>query len=87
MLASCVTLAAPPSVVTSVKVHTKSTSMTLTWKEPSNNGSPITAYYIDIGEKELIFVSPDLNEYNIDEVLPDTIYKLAYYSLNLFNLI
>ncbi|CAF5189395.1 unnamed protein product, partial [Rotaria magnacalcarata] len=74
MLASCVTPAAPPSIVTSVKVLAKSTSMTVTWKQPSNNGSPITGYYIDIGEKELIFVNQELNEYNIDEVLPDTIY-------------
>ncbi len=76
MLASCVTPAAPPSVVTSVKVHPKSTSMTITWKEPVNNGSAITGYYIDIGEKELIFVSPELSEYTIDEVLPDTTYRL-----------
>ena len=75
MLASCVTPAAPPSVVTSVKVHSKSTSITITWKEPLNNGSLITGYYIDIGEKELIFVNPELSEYTIDEVLPDTIYR------------
>lgn len=75
MLASCITAAAPPSVVTSVKVHPKSTSMSVTWKEPASNGSTITGYYIDIGEKELIFVSPELNEYTIDEVLPDTAYR------------
>ena len=77
MLASCVTPATPPSVVTSVKVYPKSTSMTITWKEPANNGSPITGFYIDIGERELIFVNPDVNEYTIDEVLPDTAYRLA----------
>lgn len=49
--------------------------MSVTWKEPASNGSPITGYYIDIGEKELIFVSPELNEYTIDEVLPDTAYR------------
>ncbi len=76
MFASCVTPAAPPSIVTSVKVYSKSTSMTITWKEPPNNGSPITGYYIDIGEKELIFASPELTEYTIDEVLPDTAYRL-----------
>lgn len=75
MLASCVTPAAPPAIVTSVKAVTKSTSMNITWKEPANNGSPITGYNIDIGEKELIFVSPELTEYTIDEVLPDTIYR------------
>jgi hypothetical protein len=78
MLASCVTPATPPSVVTSVKVHPKSTSMTITWKEPANNGSPITGYYIDIGERELIFVNPEVNEYTIDEVLPDTGYRLDW---------
>ena len=75
MLGSCVTPAAAPAVGTSLKVHPKSTSMTLTWKEPANNGSPITGYHIDLGEKELIFVNPDLTEYVIDEVLPDTNYK------------
>ncbi|UJR33220.1 hypothetical protein I4U23_020675 [Adineta vaga] len=82
MSASCVTPAAPPSVVTSVKVHAKSTSMTITWKEPSNNGSPITGYYIDIGEKELIFISAEFNEYTIDEVLPDTAYRIRIRAVN-----
>lgn len=82
MLASCVTPAGPPSTVTSVKVSPKSTTMTITWKEPANNGSPITGYYIDIGEKEFIFVSPDLTEYIIDEVLPDTIYKIRVRAVN-----
>ncbi|CAF0733122.1 unnamed protein product [Rotaria sordida] len=82
MLASCVTSAAPPSIVTSVKVHAKSTSMTITWKEPSNNGSSITGYYIDIGEKELIFVNPEFNEYTIDEVLPDTTYRIRIRAVN-----
>lgn len=82
MLASCVTPASPPSTVTSVKVHPKSTSITITWKEPVNNGSPITGYYIDIGEKELIFVSPEFTEYVVDEVLPDTIYKIRVRAVN-----
>ncbi|CAF1622355.1 unnamed protein product [Adineta ricciae] len=82
MLASCVTPAAVPSAVTSVKVHAKSTSMTITWKEPSSNGSPITGYYIDIGEKELIFVSAELNEYTIEEVLPDTAYRIRVRAVN-----
>jgi hypothetical protein len=82
MLASCVTPAAPPSIVTSVKVYPKSTSMTITWKEPANNGSPVTGYYIDIGEKELIFVSPELTEYTIDEVLPDTAYRIRIRAVN-----
>lgn len=75
MLASCITPSAPPSVVTPVKVYPKSTSMTITWKEPANNGSAITGYYIDIGERDMIFVNPELNEYTIDEVLPDTVYR------------
>lgn len=75
MLASCVTPAAAPSAVTSVKVYPKSTSMMITWREPASNGSPILNYYIDIGEKELITIGPELNEYTIDEVLPDTTYR------------
>lgn len=75
MLASCVTPATVPSTVTSVKVQAKSTTMTITWKEAANNGSAITGYHIDIGERELIFVNPHVNEYTIDEVLPDTTYK------------
>lgn len=75
MVVSCVTPAAVPSIVTSVKVVPKSTSMAITWKEPANNGSHITGYYIDIGEKELLFASPEMTEYIIDEVLPDTTYK------------
>ncbi|CAF4211591.1 unnamed protein product, partial [Rotaria magnacalcarata] len=68
MLASCVTPASPPSIVTSVKVYPKSTSMIITWKQPANNGSSITCYHIDIGEKEFIFASPELIEYTINEV-------------------
>nr|ACD54755.1 unknown [Adineta vaga] len=82
MLVSCVTPATPPSIVTSVKVVPKSTAMSITWKVPSNNGSPITGYYIDIGEKELIFASPDLTEYIIDEVLPDTAYRIRIRAVN-----
>jgi hypothetical protein len=75
MLVSCVTPATAPAIVTSVKAYPKSTSMTITWKEPANNGSPITGYYIDIGEKEPVFAGPELTEYTIDEVLPDTAYR------------
>ncbi|CAF1000984.1 unnamed protein product [Adineta steineri] len=82
MLVSCVTPASPPSIVSSVKAYPKSTSMTVTWKEPANNGSSITGYYIDIGEKELIFVSPELTEFTIDEVLPNTAYKIRIRALN-----
>jgi len=81
-LASCVTSAAPPSNVTSVKVYPKSTSMNITWKEPANNGSPITGYYIDIGEKELIFAGPDSTEHTIDEILPDTTYRIRVRAIN-----
>ena len=49
--------------------------MTMTWKEPANHGSSLTGYQIDIGEKELISISPELTEYTIDEVLPDTAYR------------
>ena len=75
LLASCVTPATAPSIITSVKAYPKSTSMTINWKEPANNGSPLTGYYIDISKKELIFVGPVLTEYTIDEVLPDTAYR------------
>ncbi|CAF1539479.1 unnamed protein product [Adineta ricciae] len=82
IIVSCVTPATPPSIVTSVKVNPKSTSMTINWKEPLSNGSPITGYYIDIGEKELIFVPPELTEYTIDEVLPDTSYRIRIRAVN-----
>ena len=82
ILASCVTPAAPPSIVTGVKVQTKSTSMVIIWKEPNNNGSMIIGYQIDIGEKEIIFASSDVNEYTIDEVLPDTAYRYDLGSLH-----
>ncbi|CAM4921556.1 unnamed protein product [Rotaria socialis] len=82
MLASCVTPESPPSIVTSVKAYPKSTSMTITWKEPANNGSTITCYHIDIGEKELIFASPELIEYTINEVLPDTAYRIRIRAVN-----
>ncbi|CAM4797813.1 unnamed protein product [Rotaria magnacalcarata] len=82
MLASCVTPASPPSIVTSVKVYPKSTSMTITWKQPANNGSSITCYHIDIGEKEFIFASPELIEYTINEVLSDTAYRIRIRAVN-----
>ncbi|CAF1136420.1 unnamed protein product, partial [Didymodactylos carnosus] len=80
-IASCMTPATCPSIVTSVKAHAKSTSISLSWKVPANNGSPITGYYIDIGEKELIFVG-ELTEYTIDEVLPDTTYRIRVRAVN-----
>ncbi len=73
-IASCATPPSSPSAVVSLKATSTANSVSLTWKEPPNNGSDILCYNIDLGEKHLISVGNVL-EYTIDDLLPETTYK------------
>jgi hypothetical protein len=72
-LSHCCTPCSSPGAVTSLKASTTATSIQLSWKEPSANGSPITHYNIDLGDR-LITVQ-NVREHSIDELSPETAYK------------
>ena len=63
-----------PGAVVSLRASATATSIHLTWKEPASNGSAVTSYSIDIGEKFVISVEDSL-EYVVDDLTPETTYK------------
>ena len=72
--ATCLTPASSPAPVVSVRASATADSISLSWKEPHDNGSPIVAYNIDIGEKQPLVV-PCVLEHVIENLLPETTYK------------
>ena len=71
---NCVMPPSSPGTVVSLRASATATSIHLMWKEPANNGSAVTSYNIDIGEKYLISVENTL-EYVVDDLTPETTYK------------
>ena len=69
------TPASSPAPVLAVRASASATWIHLSWKEPPANGTPITAYNVDLGEKHLISVDSTLTETDIDDLLPETQYK------------
>lgn len=72
-VASCVT---PPSSPSSVTIHrhtATATSITLFWKEPNSNGNDITAYNLEVGDKQ--FTIGAVTEYTIETLQPETPHK------------
>lgn len=80
-VASITTPAAPPSVVNSLRHTSTPTSITLYWNTPTNNGSSITHYNIEIGETTISTGSP-INEWIIDNLHPETNYKIRIQAVN-----
>ncbi|XP_052782735.1 fibronectin type-III domain-containing protein 3A-like isoform X3 [Mya arenaria] len=81
-VATCVTPASSPSAVVSIRAHATATSVTLVWKEPHDNGSEITSYNIDMGgDKQPIPVSA-VTEYQIEELIPESTYKVRIQAVN-----
>lgn len=81
----CLTPAAVPSMIASVKIEDiKSDLIHVSWKQPSCNGDQVTFYNIDIGNSAPITVySEKLNcEYKLTMLQPDTIYKLRVQAAN-----
>ena len=73
-IGSCVTPPSSPGPVTSVKAHPSTHTIAVSWKEPITNGSDITSYNIDLGEKHRICVG-NVTDYVIEDLLPETTYR------------
>ncbi|ESO87946.1 hypothetical protein LOTGIDRAFT_126794 [Lottia gigantea] len=78
--ATCVTLPSSPASISTIRCTSTASSITLSWKEPSNNGSDITAYYIDMGDKQIIV--DRVGEYTIDSLTPETTYRVRIQAEN-----
>eukprot|EP00105_Crassostrea_gigas_P017957 XP_011435920.1 PREDICTED: fibronectin type-III domain-containing protein 3A isoform X3 [Crassostrea gigas] len=79
-VASCVT---PPSSPSSVTIHrhtATATSITLFWKEPNSNGNDITAYNLEVGDKQ--FTIGAVTEYTIETLQPETPHKIRIQAVN-----
>lgn len=80
-VAATITPAAPPSTVNILKGEPTPTSITVYWNPPADNGSSITHYNIEIGDKTISTESP-ISEYTIENLQPDTNYKIKIQAVN-----
>lgn len=80
-VAATITPAAPPSTVTTLRSESTPTSITLYWNPPPDNGSSIIYYVIEIGDKTILTES-QLTEYTIENLQPDTHYKIKIQAVN-----
>ncbi|XP_060065817.1 fibronectin type-III domain-containing protein 3A-like [Ylistrum balloti] len=80
-VATCVTPPSSPSPVVYIRHTANANTISLSWKEPNCNGSDISAYNIDIGEKQLISTSA-VTEYVLEELAPESVYKVRIQAVN-----
>lgn len=80
--AATITPAAPPSTVQLPRSDSTPTSIIVYWNEPNCNGSPITHYNIEVGDKVYATDGP-VTEYTIDSLNPDTLYRIKIQAVNI----
>ncbi|XP_021372749.1 fibronectin type-III domain-containing protein 3A-like isoform X2 [Mizuhopecten yessoensis] len=80
-VATCVTPPSSPSPVVYIRHTANANTISLSWKEPNCNGSDISSYNIDIGEKQLITTSA-VTEYTLEELAPESVYKVRIQAVN-----
>jgi predicted phage tail protein len=80
-ISATVTPAAPPATVTTLRSESTPTSITLNWNEPADNGSEITHYNIEFGDKLIVTEGP-VTEYHLDNLQPETTYKIKIQAVN-----
>lgn len=65
----------------SLKASTAATSIQLSWKEPSANGSPISHYNIDLGSDRPLTCVQNIREHTIEDLTPETTYRCVHHPL------
>ncbi|XP_065887672.1 fibronectin type-III domain-containing protein 3A-like isoform X2 [Dysidea avara] len=80
---SFITLPSSPSVIQHCKVLSKSYStLVVYWTRPHSNGSPITAYHIELNGTRIRTVTGQLTEATLKDLSPMTDYKIRVQSEN-----
>ncbi|XP_066143269.1 fibronectin type-III domain-containing protein 3A isoform X2 [Euwallacea fornicatus] len=80
-IAATVTPAAPPSSVSIVRSEASPTAIHLWWSVPLDNGSEVTGYNIDLGDR-VIEVSGDVSDFLIEGLQPETQHKIKIQAVN-----
>ncbi|ELT87402.1 hypothetical protein CAPTEDRAFT_151424 [Capitella teleta] len=81
-LSQCRTPSSSPGAVLSLKASTAATSIQLSWKEPSANGSPISHYNIDLGSDRPLTCVQNIREHTIEDLTPETTYRIRVQAVN-----
>lgn len=76
-----ITPASPPSAVTVARYEATPSSVTVYWNEPASNGADITHYNVEVGDRPLATDGP-VNEFTIDNLSPDTLYRIKIQAVN-----
>ncbi|MEE6507609.1 hypothetical protein FKM82_027211, partial [Ascaphus truei] len=66
-----------------IPLPSPSTCLAIQWKEPCCNGSEITGYNIEYGEKQLLSVDC-VTSHILENLLPDSIYRIRIQAINGF---
>lgn len=73
---SATTLASSPAAVSGLRCATgTATSFGLCWNVPLSNGSPITHYNVEVGEKGIFPTQDVSNNFDVNDLTPDTTYR------------
>lgn len=75
------TPAAVPAAPPTLRAEATARDASLAWQEPDCNGSSISHYRIDLGERVFLTEGPVL-EYQLDKLLPETTYKVRIQAVN-----
>ncbi|XP_015927182.1 fibronectin type-III domain-containing protein 3A [Parasteatoda tepidariorum] len=80
---SCQTLPSSPGVISTatIKISVAASSISLSWKEPNNHGSPILSYNVEVGDV-LYTTEGDKSEICIEGLVPETQYKVRVQAIN-----
>ncbi|KAH1001926.1 hypothetical protein HUJ04_005882 [Dendroctonus ponderosae] len=81
-VAATLTPPAAPSAPTILRSEATPTTIALWWAEPASNGAAITSYNIDVNGEQLINLEAPLERYRIDNLHPETHYKIRIQAVN-----
>lgn len=83
---SIVSTKTPPAIPNAPTIDSyevTATNLKLCWNKPESNGSTILYFNIELnGMEKLISTKKELNEFNLDNLLPETLYKIKIQAVN-----